>query len=105
MSSKWHQKQEKKRDKQALRDEAAVRDSIDYEGMLRKDTRGAALGEGDDELFEKKLSKEEKKALAKAKRDAKKKAKGKGKIDKTEEKSKADLAKEALQNAQEGIMG
>ena len=31
------------------------------------------MGKGDDELFEKKLSKEEKKALAKAKRDAKKK--------------------------------
>jgi hypothetical protein len=31
------------------------------------------MGGGDDELFEKRLSKEEKKALAKQKRDAKKK--------------------------------
>ncbi len=31
------------------------------------------MGKGEDELFEKKLSKEEKKALAKAKREAKKK--------------------------------
>lgn len=51
-------------------------DSIDFEGKIAGDVRDAAMGKGDDELFEKKLSKEEKKALAKAKRDAKKKAKG-----------------------------
>lgn len=66
-------------------------DSIDYEGTLGKDVRDAAMGKGDDELFEKKMTKEEKKALAKAKREAKKKAKppkkakgkgkGKGKAD------------------------
>ena len=104
MSSKWHIKQEKKRFEQALRDEEAVRNSIDFEGKLAKDTRGAAMGEGEDELFEKKLSKEEKKALAKAKREAKKKAKGKGKKDDQEkEKTGADLAKEVLQNAQAGL--
>ena len=48
-------------------------DGIDFEGSVAKDVRGAAMGEGDEELFEKKLSKEEKKALAKAKREAKKK--------------------------------
>ncbi|KAL7540595.1 hypothetical protein ACHAXR_010235 [Thalassiosira sp. AJA248-18] len=53
-------------------------DSIDFEGLLKNDTKDAAMGKGDDELFEKKMSKEEKKALAKAKRDAKKKAKNKG---------------------------
>lgn len=52
-------------------------DSIDFEGKMQGDVRDAAMGKGEDELFEKKLSKEEKKALAKAKRDAKKKAKGK----------------------------
>ncbi len=106
MPSKWHEKQEKKRVEQALRDEAAVRDAIDFEGDFAKDTRGAAMGEGEDELFEKKLSKEEKKALAKAKREAKKKAKGKGSGDKggnSEEKKGADLAKEVLKNAQDGL--
>lgn len=42
------------------------------EGLVALDCRDAAMGKGDEELFEKKLSKEEKKALAKAKRDAKK---------------------------------
>jgi len=70
-------------------------DSIDFEGTMAKDCRDAALGKGDDELYEKKLSKEEKKALAKAKRDAKKKEKGKTtkkKADKQgdEEEKKAD---------------
>jgi Myb-like DNA-binding domain len=49
----------------------------DFETNAAKDIRGAAMGEGDEELFEKKLSKEEKKALAKAKREAKKKKKDK----------------------------
>lgn len=52
-------------------------DSLDFEGKMAQDCRGAAMGEGDEELFEKKMSKEEKKALAKAKRDAKKKDKAK----------------------------
>ena len=47
----------------------------DFETNMAKDVRGAAMGEGDEAIFEKKLTKEEKKALAKAKRDAKKKAK------------------------------
>jgi len=51
-------------------------DSIDFEGTMAQDVRGAAMGKGDEELYEKKLSKDEKKALAKAKREAKKKAKG-----------------------------
>ena len=45
------------------------------EDLVYKDIREAAMGKGDEELFEKKLSKEEKKARAKAQRDAKKKAK------------------------------
>jgi ATP-binding cassette, subfamily F, member 2 len=47
----------------------------DFETNAAKDVRAAAMGEGDQELYEKKLSKEEKKALAKAKREAKKKNK------------------------------
>lgn len=57
----------------------------DFESNAAQDVRAAAMGEGDEELFEKKLSKEEKKALAKAKREAKKKKKekdGGGKLSK-----------------------
>lgn len=50
-------------------------DKIDFDGMLANDTKDAAMGKGEEELFEKKLTKEEKKALAKAKREAKKKDK------------------------------
>jgi ATP-binding cassette subfamily F protein 2 len=48
------------------------------------------MGKGEEELYEKKLSKEEKKALAKAKRDAKKKAKGKKEDDDGEDEKKED---------------
>lgn len=65
-------------------------DKIDFEGLVAGDTRDAAMGKGEEELFEKKLSKEEKKALAKAKRDAKKKAKGKPEKSKKSEEKKED---------------
>jgi len=52
-------------------------DNIDFEGTVAQDTKDSAMGKGEAELYEKKLSKEEKKALAKAKREAKKKVKGK----------------------------
>ena len=89
-------------------------DSIDFDGLLKNDLKAAAMGKGDDELFEKKLSKEEKKALAKAKREAKKKDKGKkGKggddgDDSDEEKKEGDgppsaaLAKASLNDAGDG---
>ena len=71
------------------------------------------MGGGDDELFEKKLTKEEKKAAAKAAREAKKKAKeaksGKGKKGKTDEDdAKAnqakvdDIASSLAQNPKDG---
>lgn len=69
-------------------------DSIDFDGLLKNDLKAAAMGKGDEELFEKKLSKEEKKALAKAKRDAKKKDKGK-KDDSEEEKKEDEPASDA----------
>ena len=68
-------------------------DSVDFDGLLKNDLKAAAMGKGDEELFEKKLSKEEKKALAKAKRDAKKKDKGK-KDDSEEEKKEDEREKE-----------
>lgn len=84
-------------------------DAIDFEGMVAQDTKDSAMGKGDEELFEKKMSKEEKKALAKAKRDAKKKEKGskakkggkKGggaEEEKKEEAPTQSLAKMALSN-------
>jgi ATP-binding cassette, subfamily F, member 2 len=49
----------------------------DFDSVANFDSRDAAMGKGDSELFEKKLTKEEKKAASKAAREAKKNAKGK----------------------------
>jgi len=48
---------------------------VDAEANAAFDSRDAAMGKGEEELFERKLTKEEKKAAAKAAREAKKKAK------------------------------
>lgn len=76
-------------------------DGIDFEGLLKQDTKDSAMGKGEAELFEKKLSKEEKKALQKAKRDAKKKEKVKkgGKKGAAEEEKKNDETTKAMANA------
>jgi hypothetical protein len=50
-------------------------DAIDTEAVAASAVRDAAMGKGEETIFEKKLTKEEKKAQAKAKRDAKKKEK------------------------------
>ena len=71
--SKWNEKQAKKAEFAMNKMLDTGADAINFEQDLARDTRDAAMGKGDDELFEKKLSKEEKKALAKAKREAKKK--------------------------------
>lgn len=71
--SKWAEKQARKAEFAMNKMLDTGGDSIDFEGTLKADVRDAAMGKGDEELFEKKLSKDEKKALAKAKRDAKKK--------------------------------
>jgi ATP-binding cassette subfamily F protein 2 len=78
--SGWAAKQAKK----AEWAEARKLDGLDNKETTVNDTRDAAMGKGEDQLFEKKLSKEEqkaekerKKAEARAKRDAKKAAKGK----------------------------
>lgn len=100
--SRWQEK--KRREAEfALEKELASGGNNFNENLVAADVRDAAMGKGEDELFEKKLSKEEKKALAKAKRDAKKKAKegkeGKGgkkaeskrKQEKEEEKKSEDV--------------
>jgi ATP-binding cassette subfamily F protein 2 len=70
-----------KRDKAALKALDKELDSgygaVDSDRNASADTRAAAMGQGDAELFEKKLSKEEKKARQKEAREAKKKLKGK----------------------------
>jgi ATP-binding cassette subfamily F protein 2 len=76
MSSRWNEKQAKKAEFQMNKELESGGGGVDLDAAMAKDSRGAAMGDGDLELFEKKLSKDEKKALAKAKRDAKKKAKG-----------------------------
>jgi ATP-binding cassette subfamily F protein 2 len=100
MSSKWHQKQNKRQQEQWDREERNRPD----ETVTKDQTSEMAMGGGEEELFEKKLSKEEKKALAKSKRDAKKKAKGKGGADETSKLSAAEKAANIFKNAQDGIM-
>mmetsp|Transcript_30704 Transcript_30704/g.91932 ORF Transcript_30704/g.91932 Transcript_30704/m.91932 type:complete len:718 (-) Transcript_30704:689-2842(-) len=84
----WKEKQAKEAQYQMDKMLNTGADSIDFEGTMAKDVRGAAMGEGDEELYEKKLSKEEKKAKAKAAREAKKKAKAGGKKGGKEKKGK-----------------
>eukprot|EP00529_Nitzschia_sp_RCC80_P010704 CAMPEP_0113459264 /NCGR_PEP_ID=MMETSP0014_2-20120614/10357_1 /TAXON_ID=2857 /ORGANISM="Nitzschia sp." /LENGTH=622 /DNA_ID=CAMNT_0000350831 /DNA_START=120 /DNA_END=1988 /DNA_ORIENTATION=- /assembly_acc=CAM_ASM_000159 len=69
---KWHEKKAREAEVAAERELQGRGDSTVDEGVF---TRDAAMGKGDDELFEKKLTKEEKKAAAKAAREAKRKAK------------------------------
>jgi hypothetical protein len=72
--SNWNEKQAKKAEfsmNKALDDGYG---QTDFEGNADKDVRGAAMGHGDEELFEKRMSKAEKKAAAAAKRDAKRTA-------------------------------
>eukprot|EP00816_Leptocylindrus_hargravesii_P012405 CAMPEP_0196811228 /NCGR_PEP_ID=MMETSP1362-20130617/17020_1 /TAXON_ID=163516 /ORGANISM="Leptocylindrus danicus, Strain CCMP1856" /LENGTH=702 /DNA_ID=CAMNT_0042186497 /DNA_START=63 /DNA_END=2171 /DNA_ORIENTATION=- len=73
-------------------------DKIDFEGTMSKDLSDAAFGKGDDELYERKLTKEEKKAAAKAAREKKRKEKGKAKKKKgkgDDDDKEADAKKEA----------
>jgi len=70
MSSKWHEKKKRLAEEQFERE---LRNSAD--DTTKNVITEVAMGGGDEIVFEKKLSKEEKKALAKAKREAKRKAK------------------------------
>ena len=73
MSSRWHQKKAKLQQEAWDREERNRPDEL----FVKDQASAQAMGDGEEELFEKKLSKEEKKARAKAAREAKKKAKGK----------------------------
>jgi ATP-binding cassette subfamily F protein 2 len=105
MSSSWHQKKARlaeiaaERELQSRKDEAISADVI---------TRDAAMGKGEKELFDKKLSKEEKKALAKAKREAKRKEKKSGDNDGDDDDEEDDNtpkmdAKQVLDDAKTAI--
>jgi len=99
MVSSWTEKKNKKAEFEMNKMLDTGGDNIDFEGTVGQDTRDAAMGKGEDELFEKKLSKDEKKALAKAKREAKKKAKGKpDKPSANNEEKKMDFAEEQFAN-------
>jgi ATP-binding cassette subfamily F protein 2 len=70
MTSKWHQKKAKLAEAEF---ERQLLNQPELETLINDPLRAAAMGAGEEELFEKKLSKEEKKARAKAAREAKKK--------------------------------
>lgn len=88
MSKRYNEKRKKLAEAAIERELDSGYGAVDTDALMAQDVRDAALGKGEDELFEKKLTKEEKKARAKAAREAKKKAKGKTtkKTDEPEEK-------------------
>jgi hypothetical protein len=109
MGSRWNEKQNKKAESAMNKELDQGYGKSDFESNANKDSRDAAMGKGDAELFDKKMSKEEKKAVAAAKREAKKQAKAEkdeanGKApkkaepaeEKKEEVSALDAAKEIL---------
>ena len=72
MSSKWHEKKEKQAREQFERD---LQNQPEYAEKVKDATAAVAMGGGDEQVFEKKMTKEEKKAAKKAAREAKRKAK------------------------------
>jgi len=72
MASRWNEKQAKKAEFAVNKMLDTGYGKVDAEANAAADIRDAAMGKGEEELFEKKMTKEEKKALAKAKRDARK---------------------------------
>lgn len=106
MSKRYNEKRRKAMEDAIERELDTGGDSIDMEGTIANDLKGAAMGKGEDQLFEKKMSKEEKKAAAKAAREAKKKAKGgKQSKDKKKREETAEEKKDtdSTTNAMEGL--
>ena len=101
MSSKWH---EKKKKLEEYEFEKALLLSADDTALdVSVVAKDAAMGKGEENIFERKLTKEEKKAQAKARREAKKKKK-KGDDDDDDDEDDDDghaKAAEVLQNAKE----
>ena len=93
MSKRYNEKRQRQAEMAVERELNSGYGAVDTDALAAQDVRDAALGKGEDELFEKKLTKEEKKARAKAAREAKKKAKGKtGKKAADAEEKKDDTA-------------
>lgn len=90
MSGRYNEKRAKKEMKAMDKQLDSGYGDVDTDRLAAQAVRGAALGQGEAELFDKKLTKEEKKVRAKEARDAKKKAKdikkGKDEDDEPEEK-------------------
>jgi ATP-binding cassette, subfamily F, member 2 len=101
MASKWHQKKAKQAEIQFERDLQNQKEATISTDKL---TSEVAMGGGEAKFYEKKLSKEEKKALAKAKRDAKKKSK-KGDDDEDEDEVETTDVVAALDAAKEVVSG
>jgi len=100
MSSSWHEKKEKLRLEEEARAEAAI---PEYSDLVKDQTTAAAMGEGEEELFERKMTKEEKKAAAKAAREAKRKKKNKGKNgDNDENKNESANVSDILKSIKDG---
>jgi ABC-type multidrug transport system fused ATPase/permease subunit len=100
--SKWAEKKAREAEMAVEKELQAGGMGVDDAAIVAQDARDAAMGKGEEELFEKKLSKEEKKALAKAKREAKKKEKG-GKKDK--EPAETELEEEKKQDSGVDLVG
>jgi ATP-binding cassette subfamily F protein 2 len=90
MSGRYNEKKAKKEMKAMDKELNDGYGAVDSDRLVAQAVRGAASGQGEQELFDKKLTKEEKKVRAKAARDEKKKAKdkksGKSDDDEIEEK-------------------
>ena len=102
MSSKWHQKKAKLEQEQRDREERAIPDEL----PVKDQTSVAAMGGGEEQLHERKLTKEERKAQAKAKREAKKKKKKSdtGEEDESEQSVNVnEILKEATATDENGI--
>lgn len=79
MSKRYNEKRAKQAEMAVEKELDSGYGQVDEETNAAAALRAAAMGKGDEELFEKKMTKEEKKAAAKAAREAKKQAKsGKG---------------------------
>lgn len=80
MSSKWHEKKQRIAEMNFERELLHAPDDTTVNVITE-----VAMGKGDEQVFERKMTKEEKKTAAKAKRDAKRKAKGKDGGDNSDE--------------------
>ena len=76
----------------------------DFDGNAAKDARGAAMGQGEAELFEKKMTKAEKKAASKAAREVKRNKKGLTKKNSTNDVKALDQSDEGAKMDTEKIL-